>query len=471
MKVLQKAELSLKASKCEFHTTETEYLGYIITPDGLRMDKEKIRTIEEWKEPTTVKGIQSFLGFANFYRRFIKDYSKITAPLTRLTRKETQWKWDDKTQEAFDAIKQAMTTEPILRHFEPDKPITLETDASDYAIGAVCSQPDENNILHPIGYYSRKMKDPELNYDIHDKELLAIVDGLRKWDTYCRSTPHQIKILTDHKNLEYWRTKRDLNLRQARWGERLANYNFLITYRPGKLAGKPDILSRESGDSPWEGEMKHRQNKEQTLLPEENWQVNTTDVIELQIDKELLQEIKEKTGKDKAMTETMDKLKNGTTKDSKIALGLCEIRDGLLVYDGLIWIPDDNELRLRIIRDHHDAKLAGHPGRARTLELVSRYYYWPSQRNFINRYVDNCDTCKRIKPIKHAPFGLLKPLTPPTRPWNSLSMDFITGLPTAEGHNMLWVIVDRLTKMAHFIACNDTMKAEQLADQFLKHVV
>ena len=104
------------------------------------MDKEKIRTIEEWKEPTTVKGIQSFLEFANVYRRFIKDYSKITAPLTRLTRKETQWKWDDKAQEAFEAIKQAMTTEPILRHFEPDKPITLETDASSHLRRAFCPQ-------------------------------------------------------------------------------------------------------------------------------------------------------------------------------------------------------------------------------------------------------------------------------------------------------------------------------------------
>jgi len=153
-----------------------------------------------------------------------------------------------------------MITEPILQHFDPEQPITIETDASDYAIGAICSQPDAKGILHPVAYYSRKLKDPECNYDIHDKELLAIVDALRKWDTYCKTTGPKITILTDHKNLEYWNTKKDLNLRQARWGERLANYDFVIKYRPGKLAGKPDILSRESGDSPWEGDMKHRQN-------------------------------------------------------------------------------------------------------------------------------------------------------------------------------------------------------------------
>ena len=331
--------LTLKASKCKFHTTETEYLGYVISPKGLRMEEEKIRTIKEWQEPRNVKGIQSFLGFANFYRRFIKDYSQITTPLTRLTRKEVQWEWGDQQQQAFDTLKKAMITEPILQHFDPAKPVTIETDASDYAIGAVCSQPDENGVLHPVAYHSRKLKDPERNYDIHDKELLAIVDALRKWDTYCKATGPKIEILTDHKNLEYWKTKRDLNLRQARWGERLANYDFVIKYRPGKLAGKPDILSRESGDSPWEGDMKHRQNQDRILLPDGNFetmetldalQVSTTQTIGLQIDEELLKTIRTKSDRDEGIRGIREKLANGITRDSKLALGLCEERNGLL---------------------------------------------------------------------------------------------------------------------------------------------
>jgi hypothetical protein len=112
------------------------------------------------------------------------------------------------------------------------------------------------------------------------------------------------------------------------------------------------------------------------------------------------------------------------------------------MYEGLIWVPQDDELCLRLLHDHHDALLARHPGRAQTLELISRNYYWPHQRQYVQRYVDNCDTCKRIKPIRHAPFGLLKPLQLPTRPWDSISMDFITGLPEAEECNALWVIVD-----------------------------
>jgi hypothetical protein len=328
--------LMLKASKCEFHMTKTEYLGYIISPNGISMDPEKIKTVKEWKEPTNVKGIQSFLGFANFYRRFVHDFSKITTPLTKLTRKETPFKWTEDAQNAFDKLKQALISQPILQHFDPNRPITLETDASDHAIGVVCSQPDNLGILHPLGYFSRKLKDAERNYNIHDKELLAIVDSLWKWATYCKSSQHRITILTDHKNLEYWQTKKDLNLRQARWGKQLANYDFLISYRPGKLVGKPDILSHESGDSPWEGDAKHRQNQGQILLPNENLHVNSMELITLEEDKDLLKDIREKTKEDKEIQDIIRKLQVKEKYDPHVALGLCEERDGLLTYEGLI---------------------------------------------------------------------------------------------------------------------------------------
>jgi hypothetical protein len=205
----------------------------------------------------------------------------------------------------------AMISQPILHHFDPTRPLTLETDASDYAIGAVCSQLDAEGTLHPLGYFLRKLKDAERNYDIHDKELLAIVDSLQKWSTYCKSTQHLITILSDQKNLEYWQTKKDLNLWQARWGELLANYDFRIIYRPGKLAGKPDILSRESGDSPWEGEVKHRQNKARILLPEQTFVANTAEIITVENDAELLREIKNKMKTDLEIQDILKKLKKG----------------------------------------------------------------------------------------------------------------------------------------------------------------
>jgi hypothetical protein len=196
---IRQVGLSLKPTKCEFYTHKTEYLGYIIVPEGISMDPEKVKAVKEWQRPTTVKGIQSFLGFANFYRRFICDFSKITTPLTKLIQKDTPFIWDDAAQQAFEKIKTATISQPILHYFDPTRLLTLETDASDYAIGTVCSQPDSDGILHPLGYFSRKLKDAERNYNIHDKELLAIVDSLQKWAMYGKSTQHQITILSDHK--------------------------------------------------------------------------------------------------------------------------------------------------------------------------------------------------------------------------------------------------------------------------------
>jgi hypothetical protein len=151
---VEEVGLMLKASKCEFYTDRMEYLGYIISSMGMSMDPEKVRAMAEWREPTNVKGVRSFLGFANFYRRFIWDLSKITTPLTKLTRKDIPWEWGNAAQSAFEQLKQAMISQLILQHFDPTQPLILETDASDYAIGAICSQPDDIGILHPLGYFS-----------------------------------------------------------------------------------------------------------------------------------------------------------------------------------------------------------------------------------------------------------------------------------------------------------------------------
>jgi len=196
-----------------------------------------------------------------------------------------------------------------------------------------------------------------------------------------------------------------------------------------------------------------------------------TETMKLQIDKELLSEIREQSAKDKEVREILRKKASGNTRDGKIALRVCDEKEGVLIYDRLIWIADNDELRLRILRDHHDAQAAGDPGRARTLELVSRTFYWPQQCKYVHRYVDHCDACRRIKPIRHAPFGLLKLLDLPHRPWDMITMDFITTLPTSIGQEALWVIIDRLTKMGHFIACKGTMRPEDLADHFIQQVI
>ena len=201
LECLRKHQLYAKATKCAFRLEETEFHGYIVGKNGLRMDPAKVQTVLDWPIPTSVKAVQSFLGFANFYRRFIRDYSKIVGPLTTLTRKDKLYEWTDKCQKAFDILKGRFTSAPILIHFNPEAPTYLETDASDYAIGTILSQESADGLLHPIAFDSRKLLPAELNYEIHDKELLAIVWAFKRWRSMLLSTDKPILVLTDHQGV------------------------------------------------------------------------------------------------------------------------------------------------------------------------------------------------------------------------------------------------------------------------------
>ena len=153
-----------------------------------------------------------------------------------------------------------------------------------------------------------------------------------------------------------------------------------------------------------------------------------------------------------------------------VALGLCTWKEGLLGYEDKIWIPENDEIKAKTIRRHHDNEAAGHGGIAKTIDLVHRQYYWPHMREDITRYVKNCDVCQRIKATHHAPYGLLQPLEAPRQPWKSIAMDFVTGLPESEGYDAIWVVIDRLTKMAHFTPCHTNLKAEQFGRLFLQNI-
>jgi hypothetical protein len=192
----------------------------------------------------SVHDVQVFLGFANFYRSFIKDYSSLTVPLTNLLKKNKKFIWDKNAQSAFDNVKKSFCSKPILAIFNSDRGCVMETDASDFALGSVLNQYDDNNVLHPIAYYSRKFNEQELNYEIYDKEMLSIVDSFIHWRQYLECAVHKTLVLSDHKNLEYFLKTRKLNRRQARWSIKLSSYNFVIQYRSAKQNSKADALSR-----------------------------------------------------------------------------------------------------------------------------------------------------------------------------------------------------------------------------------
>ena len=230
--------------KCCFFEDTIKYLGFILSKDGLKMDPSKVQTIQDWPEPCKVKDVQSFLGFANFYRHFISDYSDIVIPLTQLTRKGIPWNFTDAARKSFQALKTAFTSAPVLTHWVPNKPIIVETNASDYALGAILSIQTDPSEIHPLAFHSRTFSALELNYDTHDKELLTIFEAFHVWRHFLKGSGTPIDMVIDHKNLEYFSTTKVLTCHQACWSEYLSQFNLVICFCPGKLGTKPDSLTR-----------------------------------------------------------------------------------------------------------------------------------------------------------------------------------------------------------------------------------
>ena len=213
---LRQHQLSLKAEKCYFEKEEIEFLGLIITETGIQMDPHKVKAITEWPTPTTKRELQQFLGFVNFYRRFVKGFAKIAKPLTKLTG-NNEWKWTEIQKTAFEELKKEITSERTLIIPQPGKPFRMETDASDFAVAAILSQEDNEGIWRPVAFMSKSLNDAERNYEIYDKEMLAMMKGFYEWAHYLKGNEATTEVLTDHQNLTYFRQPQNLNRRQARW--------------------------------------------------------------------------------------------------------------------------------------------------------------------------------------------------------------------------------------------------------------
>ncbi|MBW0565213.1 hypothetical protein O181_104928 [Austropuccinia psidii MF-1] len=242
LQILRDNNLFSKSSKCVFHASSVENLAYVVSSDGPRMDSSKVRKILNCLQPKNIKAVQSFLGFANFYHCFIKNYSKKITSLTSLLKKDSPFIFNEEALSQFQALKEAFTSAPILSHFNPSLPTIVETDASDYALGAVLSQVNDSG-KHPIAFDSWKLLPAELNYEIHDKELLGIVWALKRWRAFLLSLSNSFEVLTDHSSLQYFMSSKVFTCRQARWAEFLSEFHFTITYRPDRLATLPDALS------------------------------------------------------------------------------------------------------------------------------------------------------------------------------------------------------------------------------------
>ena len=598
-------KLYVAKNKCQFRTTSIDFLGYRISPAGVEMQEDKVESIRTWPQPESPDDVTQFLGLANFYRRFIKNFSRITAPLTELlkgtdafvkksrrrrrslSRSRTGISNGFLTGEAaraFEALKEAFMTAPVLRHFDPAKPLRIETDASDKAIGAILCQPDDEGHWHPIAFLSRKLIPAECNYEVHDKELLAIVESFKHWRHYLEGAVHEVLVLTDHHNLKKFMETTKLSPRQVRWALELSRYNFRIDYRPG-VKNPADGLSRRPDHMlPTEGEVEENRQilyRLQTALRSADtdvlngvtkgaYQVATVVQEVTKGAYQVATVVQEVTKGAYQVATVLQEAAKGAYRVAAVAqephdrgeadgsrastacaawvtlmcgsvycgydhnssvvraleaveegaylavpTGLddilrpllpadpfaCDIRrrvansdvdvmsdwddtNGVLRYQGRLYLPE--VVRSDLVARNHDDPLAGHFGVEKTLELLQRKYYWPNpgddadaapgMRKFVREYCESCAICKRSKAPRHKPYGELRPLPIPEYKWADITMDFVTGLPPSRDWNgaiydSIFVVVDRLSKMVHYIPCSKTVSAEDLAEIFIREVV
>jgi hypothetical protein len=247
---LRDNDLFLKPKKCVFNKPKMEYLGLIVEEGKLSMDPTKLSGIRDWPIPKTVKDVRSFLGFGNFYRKFIRGFADLARPLNELLKKNIKFEWKEEHQTTFDTLKKRFTEEPVLMMPDHSKPFQIECDASKYATGAVLTQLDSNGDRHPVSFISRTLSPTERNYEIYDRELLAIIRALEEWRHYIQGSGHTTEVLSDHKNLTYWRKAQRLNRRQARWTLYLSEFDIKLTHTAGSKMIQSDALSRRPDHCP-----------------------------------------------------------------------------------------------------------------------------------------------------------------------------------------------------------------------------
>jgi RNase H-like domain found in reverse transcriptase/Reverse transcriptase (RNA-dependent DNA polymerase)/Integrase zinc binding domain/Retroviral aspartyl protease/Integrase core domain/Chromo (CHRromatin Organisation MOdifier) domain len=449
--ILRKHKLFAKESKCELFQTEVEFLGHLVGRKGLRMMESKVKGVQEWPTPTKATHVRSFLGTAGYYRRFIKNFSAIAAPLTDLTKDAVKFEWRHEHEAAFRKLKTAISEGPVLILPDPSLPYVVHTDASGFAVGAVLQQ-DQGQGLQPIAFMSKKMLDAETRYPVHEQELLAIIHSLSTWRHYLHGAQFTVRVMTDHKSLQHFKTQPQLSARQTRWLDVIADYDFEIEYIEGKTNVVADGLSRRPD---------HQVSSVQLLS-----MLRTTPAPRISAVSSLLADIFEASKQDAAYLRL---LKKSASELKKVEL---HVEGGLVYYKATrLYLPDDRSLRTRILQECHDAPTAGHLGKDKTIEQVKRRFYWPRMDDEIQQYVVGCDACQRNKPSHQSKIGIMQPLPIPERPWQQVSLDLITGLPRSKsGHDAIVVFVDKLTKMVHYVATSTNVTAPKLSQLFMREV-
>lgn len=414
-----------KKEKCSFLVESVMFLGYVVSKDGVSVDQSKIEAIKSWPSPTNISEVRSFHGLASFYRRFIRDFSTITSPITNCMKKGV-FVWNVAAQKAFDLIKERLCAAPLLALPDFSQPFEVECDASGVGIGAVLIQGKR-----PIAYFSEKLGGARLNYCTYDKEFYAMVRALDHWSHYLR--PSHFILHSDHESLKYINGQQKLSPRHAKWVEFLQSFHFSSKYKDGKSNVVADALSRRYA-----------------LLA-------TLDVRLLGFET-----LKDYYEADNDFGELFGKCQNGS-------FGEYIVQDGFLFKGNCLCVPK-HAIRELLVREAHGGGLAGHFGIVKTLDVLKEHFFWPKMLGDVTNVIGKCVTCHMAK-SSFKP-GLYTPLPVPVRPWEDVSMDFIVALPrTQRGKDAIMVVVDRFSKMAHFVACHKTEDASSVADLYYREIV
>ncbi|GAA5921705.1 hypothetical protein JCM1841_007097 [Sporobolomyces salmonicolor] len=438
LSALRAAGLYCSKKKTDLFTTRTEFLGHIISRDGIEADPSKVAKIKNWEKPKTVTQVRGFLGIVQYLRKFIPQLAEHTAVLTPLTRKgltRIDDLWTDKEQAAFEAIKRIVTSLPVLRPVDQDskETIWLMTDASKVGIGAVLLQGEDWKTALPCGFWSRQYIQAERNYPTHEQELLAVVAALKAWRIDLLGVP--FRILTDHDTLKHFQTQQTLSKHQARWTEVLADYDYELSYVPGPQNAVADAMSRFS-------------------FPSEEVALAVCGISAVSLSTSFTKQLSSGYADDHFCSQILRNLESSTA---------FKMQEGLLYFEEVrLVVPDIKAVKETLLHDAHDA--LGHLGPKKTLASLSASFYWPGMSKSVLQYVSSCDGCQRHKARTTRRAGKLHSLPVPPRAFSDIGLDFVGPLPLSEGRDMLLTITDRLTGYTRLLACRSKDGAKEIAE-------